>query len=144
MRIRLQTYALTAVAYNRMRLFQRTVNADLFLATVLRYRDTERLLLHGYVIMPDHIHVLITPTESIEKTAQLIKGGFSFAVRKQYAGEVWQNGYHAHRVVSDEDYANQLRYIASNPKKRNFRDYAFVHTTGNVRLDPPPSQGPGG
>jgi putative transposase len=138
MRLRPQTYAFTAVTQDRLRIFQRTTNADLFLQTVLRYRDNGRFLLHGYVIMPDHIHILITPTESIEKTAQLIKGGFSFAVRKQYPGAIWQNGYHAHRVVDEADYANQLRYIANNPVRRNLQDYRYVYTAGDVMLDPPP------
>ena len=42
--------------------------------------------------MPDHIHVLLTPAadQTVEGCAQLIKGGFSFAVRKEYAGEIWQ------------------------------------------------------
>jgi putative transposase len=140
MRLRPQTYALTSVTHERKYIFRHAAYAELMLATILRYRDAGRFLLHGYVIMPDHIHVLLAPTESIEKTAQLIKGGFSFAVRKQYPGEVWQAGYHAHRVTDDEDYANQLRYIASNPSRGNLREHPYVHTTGTVRLDAPPPQ----
>ncbi len=104
----------------------------------MRHRDLDRLLLHGFVVMPDHIHVLLTPTESIEKAAQLIKGGFSFAVRKEYPGEVWQDGYHAHRIIDRADFQNQLGYIANNPIRKGFVDYPHVHTTGAWRLDPPP------
>ena len=139
MRLNPQTYALTAVTFDRMRLFQRHANAELLIATLIRYRDAGRFLLHGFVVMPDHLHVLLTPGESIEKTAGLIKGGFSFAVRKQYTGEVWQKGYHAHRCVDAEDHAAQLRYIATNPLKKRYVDYPFVHTTGRWRLDPAPA-----
>ena len=88
--------------------------------------------------MPAHIHVLLTPNESIEKTAQLIKGRFSFAIRQQFPGEVWQQGYHAHRITDAEDYSNQLSYIANNPAKRNLDDYPHVHTRFPDQIDQPP------
>ena len=146
MRLNPQTYALTAVTFERRRLFQRIANAELMIATLLRYRDAGNFLLHGFVVMPDHLHVLLTPAESVEKTAMLIKGGFSFAVRKQYAGDVWQDGYFAHRVTDDDDYRNQLTYIANNPLRKGYVDYPWVHSTGAWRLDEPPDQrsSPGG
>jgi putative transposase len=140
MRLKPQTYALTAATHQRHRIFQRTANAELMIATLFRYRDQSGYLLHGFVVMPDHIHILLTPNESIEKVAQLIKGGFSFAVREQFKGEVWQVSYHAHRVMDAEDYKNQLFYIANNPVKRHMENYPFVHTKFAERIDPHPEQ----
>jgi putative transposase len=138
MRLHPQTYSFTAISHERRRIFQRSANADLMIATVFRYRDQSRFRLHGFVVMPNHIHILLTPKESIEKIAQLIKGGFSFAVRNQFAGEVWQEGYHAHRVIDAEDYWNQLAYIANNPMKRQMEEYPHVHTRFLDQLDPAP------
>lgn len=138
MRLRPQSYAVTAVCYERRRIFQQTTVAELMVETLLRYRTQGRFLLHGFVIMPEHLHVLLTPSESIEKTAQLVKGGFSFALRKLYSGEVWQAGYYAHRVNDGDDYKRQIAYIANNPLRRNYVDYRFVHTTGEWRMDPTP------
>jgi putative transposase len=138
MRLNPQAYALTAVCHERRRIFQRAANTELLIQTLLRYRDQGRFLIHGFVIMPDHLHILLTPSESIEKTAQLIKGGFSFAVRQQYAGEVWQDGYFAHRVTDANDYHAQLDYIANNPIRKNYADYPYVHTTGTWHLDETP------
>jgi putative transposase len=135
-----QTYAFTAVSHQRRRIFQKTANAELLIATLFRYRDQSRYRLHGFVVMPDHIHVLLTPNESIEKTAQLIKGGFSFAIRQQFSGEVWQEGYHAHRITDAEDYSNQLSYIANNPAKRNLNDHPHVHTRFPDRIDNAPTR----
>jgi len=80
--------------------------------------------------MPDHVHALITPATdvAVEKCAQLIKGGFSFAVRAEYKGEIWQDGYHAHRVTDEEDFRNQLGYIANNPVRKGRNQYEHVHT----------------
>jgi putative transposase len=56
-----ETFAITAITHERRRIFQRTSNADLMLSTLFRYREQDRFQLHGFVIMPDHIHVLLTP-----------------------------------------------------------------------------------
>jgi putative transposase len=129
---------LTTVAHERRRLFQAAANADLLIATLFRYRDQKRFLLHGFAIMPEHVHVLLTPAETIERAAQLIKGGYSFAMRRQRPGEVWQPGYHAHRIISPEDYHAQLAYIAANPETRGLADYPYVHTRYANQLDPAP------
>ena len=41
--------------------------ADLLLEVIFHYRDQNKYLLHEFVIMPDHFHLLLTPTETWEK-----------------------------------------------------------------------------
>jgi REP element-mobilizing transposase RayT len=57
----------------------------------------KKFRIHDFVVMPDHLHLLITVDRdlTIEKAMQLIKGGFSFRLKKElgYAGEVWQRGF---------------------------------------------------
>jgi putative transposase len=138
----METYALTTTTYKRRALFVRTANAELLVKTLFHYRDQGRYLLHGFVVMPEHLHVLLTPssTQAIERCAQFIKGGFSHEVRKQFAGEVWQSGFHEHRIRNGEDFKGQLGYIAGNPGKRGLVDWAFVHTRFLDRLDPMPER----
>jgi putative transposase len=142
MRLRPQTYALTAVTYQRRRLFQCTATAELFIATLFRYRDAGKFQLHACVVMPEHVHILLTPASdiAIERCAQLIKGGFSFAVRNDFSGEVWQDGYHAHRVVDEEDLCNQTFYILNNPAKKRINAYPWVSSSATYahRMDSPP------
>ena len=58
--------------------------------------------LHDFVIMPDHLHLLMTlPVDfTIEKAMQLIKGGFSYRLKREfgYQGEVWQRGFSEVRI----------------------------------------------
>ena len=137
--MRPETYALTVVANQRRAVFQVKANAELLIATLFRYRSQGRFLLHGFAIMPEHIHVLLTPADTIERATQLIKGGYSFAIRKQRHGEVWQAGYHAHRITSPQDYQNQLAYIQDNPTERGVSDYPYVHTMFPGTIDDPPT-----
>jgi putative transposase len=124
------TYAITILTFQRHRHFQRTANADLFISTLFQHRDKNRFQLHAFVVMPDHVHVLITPAtdQSTAKCVQYIKGGYSFAVRKQSAGEIWHSGYHEHRIRDADDYDTQLLYIQNNPARKQYEDYPHVHT----------------
>jgi putative transposase len=92
------------------------------IATLFRYRDQGRFALHAFAIMPDHLHVLITPAidQSTARCIQFIKGGYSFAVRSQFPGEVWHSGYHEHRIRDEDDFEAQKQYIANNPIRKNY------------------------
>jgi putative transposase len=135
------TYAITISTFQQHRHFQRTVNAELFIATLFQHREKGRFQLHGFVVMPDHIHVLITPAinESTAKCIQYIKGGYSFAARKQSTGEIWHSGYHEHRIRDTDDFNSQLLYVGNNPTRKQYEDYPHVHTKYLDRLDPFPN-----
>jgi putative transposase len=66
----------------------------LFLRVLDSYRG-KGYLLHEYVLMPEHFHMLITPRASLEKAIQLVKGGFSFLAKKEIGSsmEIWQPGF---------------------------------------------------
>ena len=92
----IRTFFVTAVTWQRRGLFRSGPMADLFLETLLRYRDQGRFQLHEFVLMPDHFHLLLTPLPevSLEKAVQLIKGGFSFRVKRELGlnAEIWFYG----------------------------------------------------
>jgi len=136
------TYAITSATAQRRTLFQVTRNSDLLLETLFHYRDQGRYALHGFVIMPEHIHILLTPAadQTIERCAQCIKGGFSHALGSKLPGGVWQPGFHQHRIRDAEDFQNQLAYIANNPTRRHLPNHSYVHTKWPERLDPMPPQ----
>jgi len=125
------TYAISISTFLQHRHFQNEANAQLFLETLLRYRHQQKFQLHAFAIMPDHIHVLITPAvdQSLPNCIQLIKGGYSFAARALTQKEIWHTSYHEHRIRDYEDYDNQLRYIANNPSAAKLAsDYRYAHT----------------
>jgi putative transposase len=94
--------------------------ARLFLEVLQHYRLQNKYLLHEFVLMPDHFHLLITPTETRERALQLIKGGFSFRARKElgFVREIWQMSFYDRRVRDLEEYRAFREYIHMNPVKR--------------------------
>jgi putative transposase len=108
------------------------------LIDVLRTQVAARKFwLHDFVVMPDHLHLLITVggTLSIERALQFIKGGFSYQLRKEqgYPQEVWQRGFSEVRVRDREAFERCRRYIAQNPVKAGLArtpeeyPYCFAH-----------------
>jgi len=96
--------------------------ANLLIDVLRSYVMEKKFVLHDFVIMPDHTHFLMTldATMSIEKAMQLIKGGFSFRLRKElgYTGEIWQRGYSEVRVEDRASFLAHREYIDQNPVKR--------------------------
>jgi putative transposase len=137
------TYAISISTFLQTRHFQKEAHADLLLKTLFRYREQGKFQLHGFAIMPDHVHLLLTPAndQTLPKCIQLIKGGYSFAARTVTQKEIWHSGYHEHRIRDLADYDNQLRYIANNPPAARLQeDYRYVHRHPEVRafIDPCP------
>jgi hypothetical protein len=83
--------------------------------------------------MPDHFHLLLTPAldVSFEKSVQLVKGGFSFRVKKEVGVnlEVWEKGYTEHRVKDSTDYQRHADYIRENLTRCSSRSQRNIYGT---------------
>lgn len=101
------TFFVTTQTHNRHRLFETPTTAQLLLDTLQHYRHEGNYNrgphrpwamgwnLHAFVIMPDHIHLLLTPHEiTLERTMQLIKGGFSHRLESKFPA--WQRSFQFH------------------------------------------------
>jgi putative transposase len=101
-------------------------NATLLIDVLRSYVAAGKFQLHDFVVMPDHLHLLIAvrDTMTIEKAMQFIKGGFSFRLRKElgYLGEVWQRGFSEVRVYDRRSLLWYQEYIAQNPVKAGVVD----------------------
>jgi putative transposase len=135
-------FFITTVTAQRQPIFRRESTARLLIDTLLHYRDQGKYLLHEFVIMPDHVHALITPADdiSLERAMQFIKGGFSFRLKAR--GPVWQASFSNHRVRDFEDYENHREYIRLNPVRaglvRMAEEYLYSSASGEVRVDAMP------
>ncbi len=81
------------------------------------------LSLESYVIMPNHIHILlqvcadeygrplVAPTMS--RVVKQLKG----IVSKQVGISIWQKSFYDHIIRNREDYEEHLRYIYENPMR---------------------------
>ncbi|MGA2102805.1 MAG: transposase [Candidatus Sulfotelmatobacter sp.] len=137
-----RTFFITTITAQRQPIFRRETTAKLLIDTLAHYRDTGKFRLNEFVIMPDHIHVLMTPAPeiSLERAVQFIKGGFSYRLKSR--PPVWQASFTNHRVRDPADYQQHQEYIWRNPVRARLaarpEDYPYSSASGVVRLDPVP------
>ena len=143
-----KTYYITASAYMHQNLFQSAQTTELLMHTIFRYRDAGKFLVHEFVIMPNHIHLLLSVDDSchLGRAVQFIKGGFSHelgnSVLKLRA--VWQPSYYEHRVRDSAEYLRIRNYIHENPVRRGLAgvasEYPYSSASRQYRLDEVPER----
>ena len=85
----------------------------------------EHLSIDQYVIMPDHIHLLITihdghPERCVPtRTSEIARfvGTFKRFCNKEYGSNIWQSRYYDHVIRNQQDYNEVWEYIENNPTK---------------------------
>jgi len=121
-----RTFFATTKASMSRRLLQSERNAGLLIDVLRSLVAEHKFKLHDFVVMPDHLHVLLTVEEgmTIEKAMQLIKGRFSHRLSHEfgYPGEVWQRGFSEVQVMNHESFLQHRTYIAMNPVKAGLVD----------------------
>ena len=140
------TYFVTTQTWGRRSVFQVTEVAELFIKTLYHYRAEGHCSLHAFVVMRDHVHLLITPLGiTLERALQFIKGGFSHALTQTgRKAEVWQRGFSDHRIRNEDDYSRHLEYIHQNPVRRGrcleAKEYPYSSANSRYELDPIPQR----
>ncbi|HUU14788.1 MAG TPA: transposase [Terriglobia bacterium] len=137
------TFFVTSSAWERRQIFRSERMATLFIEVVDHYRQEGQYLLHDFVLMPDHFHLLITLRRAltIERAIQLVKGGFSFRAGREleFKGEIWQRGFTDHIVKDVRDFDSHRNYIRENPVKRGLAarsdEYRFSSVFPGIELD---------
>jgi putative transposase len=141
------TYFVTFSTWQRRRLFVVENHARLFLQTLYRYRREGRYQLHAFVVMPEHVHLLITPANNvtIEHAVQLVKGGYSHALGSILGREreIWQRGFTDHRIRDEHDFLHHQNYIHRNPVERKLVndpcEYRYCSAYPGFKIDPWPA-----
>src|ERR1700733_6880666 len=137
-------YFIRASTFQGQSLFQSQRMAELFVKVLFDYREKKKYLLHEFVLMPNHFHLLITPTLSLERSLQLVKGGFSFRAKKElgFGGEIWEKSFYDRRVRDVEDYFAYRHYIRQNPVKKGLvsaaEEYAYSSARSEFVMDKAP------
>ncbi len=116
-------------------LLQSERNANLLIEILRELVKEHDFELHDFVIMPDHLHLLLSVRAemTIEKAMQLVKGRFSYRLSRDlgHKGEVWQRGFSEVQVMGRENFETHRRYIAENPIKaglvREGEEYPFCY-----------------
>ena len=140
------TYFVTTDTWQKRQIFKVDEVAGIVVQRLLFCRDQGKYFLHGFVLMPDHLHLLLTPGDdtTLERAMQLIKGGSSHEIhkRRDHKMKIWQPGFHEWTVRGSKDYDTKLEYIHLNPVRAGLverpEQWLSSSACGTFRMDSMP------
>ncbi|MEW6380496.1 MAG: transposase [bacterium] len=107
----------------------------------LRHFDGQRYYLIAWCIMPNHVHVVLTPTQGHDLPAILHswKSYTSKEINRLLgrSGELWQSEYYDHLIRDEKDFYKQVEYVLQNPDGAGLSNWRWVGT-GNCFTGVPP------
>ncbi len=128
---------ITCSCYRRQPLLAMPRRRDLFLTVLERMRERYQFVVVGYVIMPEHIHLLIGEPQEEENNPsivmQALKLGFTrrivveakrrsnpaqAALLDQAPQHIWQKRFYDFNVWTEHKRIEKLRYMHRNPAQR--------------------------
>src|SRR5215831_3376013 len=135
-----QSHFVTFCCYHRQPLFTVPETYRVFRKALERIRRNYRLRVYGYVVMPDHVHLLLSEPEraTLADALKSLKQGVSRRLLRSssittkimggplkpafgLSGEskhFWQKRYYDFNIRNYPQFVEKLRYIHRNPVRR--------------------------
>jgi putative transposase len=142
----------TFSCYRRQANFNSPDIYDLFVRCLEDMRRRFSLCVYGYVVMPEHVHLLLSEPERglLADAIHYLKLSFAKPLRSREARvelrSFWQKRYYDRNVRDAQEFSIKLRYLHRNPVKRglvnepaawkwsSFRHYA-LREVGVVEIE---------
>ena len=107
-----QVYHITTVTRNRSPIFNNLLAGRVVVKELKALEDDGRAETLCFVVMPDHLHWLLSlKAGTLGDAVRRLKGRTSHTL----GGQPWQPNYHDHALRREEDLPATARYIVSNP-----------------------------
>lgn len=109
---------------------------------LVEQRQKRRFELHAFVLMPDHLHAILTPAPdvSLEKAVQFIKGNFSYRLKSKMPA--WMPSFNEAQVRDAGALESYRDYIHRNPVRANLVEtaeaFAYSSACRKDMIDPAP------
>lgn len=115
-----QLHFLTFSCYRRRPNFPNAAARACFESSLERVRQSYELCVYGYVVMPEHVHLLVNEPERgcLAQVLQSVKQSVARTLALRAADPFWQARYYDFNVWSERKFVEKLRYIHRNPVVR--------------------------
>ncbi len=140
---------ITLVIKNRVSVFSNSILSEKCIQAIAFYQNNFEVRILGYVIMPDHIHLIVWPQsktsledfvrdfkkylarEILNQAAPKEKARFllSTSLKRNHRYQVWQKDFYDFNIYSQDTLIEKLNYIHNNPQRKglveNPEDYPY-------------------
>jgi REP-associated tyrosine transposase len=135
---------------NRQGIFFGPDDGRRYLEWLAEYSEQHQCAVHAYVLMPNHVHLLITPQAepSLPKMMQALSARYTQYVNRTHdrSGTLWEGRYHASLIDSEAYLLACYRYIELNPVRAGLAEapesYLWSSYRANANGDPDPVLSP--
>jgi putative transposase len=111
-------YHVLARGNNRQKIFKDEEDYRVYIQRLKRYHERYKFILYAYVLMPNHIHLLIqTGIFPLSKVMQGLQQSYTYYFHRKYqtVGHLFQGRYKAILCERDAYLLELVRYIHLNP-----------------------------
>ena len=129
-----QIYLITTVTHQRQPIFSDFHCARIVIKTIRYMEQTCEVDSLSFVIMPDHLHWLISLRDKIalSQVVARVKRRSAYQINEynnKIGSSVWQKGFHDYALRKDDEIKDVARYIVANPLRaglvNKIGDYPF-------------------
>ena len=148
-----QVYHVLTRGNNRQNVFEDKKDFRRYLELLLRYKEKYRFKLYHYVLMTNHVHLVIEPSDGEGSLSEIMKGinlAYAQYYKRKYShtGHFWQDRYKSIIISKDEYLLACGSYVELNPVRAKMvedpNDYvwssygAYAYGKGDVLVDEHP------
>ena len=116
----------TLTTHARRPIFHISRVAELFISTLFHYRIQGHYKLHAYLVLPDHVHLILTPhAMPLAHAVNLIQLGFVHRIDSKIP--IWESTYAAYSIGSVRDLATVRGYLHQVPVRAHLTPTAELY-----------------
>jgi len=135
-------YHVTTKTRSNAALFRNEAKAGVVM-DALQFVRRDRAYILGYVVMPDHLHVICVPRgdQTVSRLMRTIKGYASRVINAERGatGSLWQASFHDRAIRNERQLLETLEYIHGNPVVAGLatssEEYRFSSAHPEARTD---------
>lgn len=126
-----QIVFITQNVEQRQNVFSDSKVTELLLETLQRVKEIHPFSMLAYVILPDHLHLLIQPcgNSNFSQIMHSLKSNFTHNYKAMLNIDdnikFWQKRFWDHVIRDENDLENHIHYIHVNPQKHGYVDDPF-------------------
>jgi putative transposase len=130
-----QLHFITVSCYRRQPYLSAPEPKNILEQVIERTRQSHKFALHAYVLMPEHVHLLLSEPENytLASALRVIKGESS-KLLKGTRKKFWETSYYDFNTFTTGKFIEKVRYIHRNPvarglvsKPEDYRWSSFNH-----------------
>jgi REP element-mobilizing transposase RayT len=136
-------YFVTTNVYHRQKIFSNPKIGDIVLSAIFFLRDKGYYRLYSFVIMPEHLHLIILP-QNKRTVSQIMHRLKSYTAKKinnllGRSGKIWQDGFYERIIRSQDDLREKATYMENNPVRKNLvaepEEYSYSSGHNREKMD---------